>query len=76
MLRRPSSAAFGGVGESLSDSDVDVFGKDGLPGQVRQCRTGRERRGRRDHNARNDGAGLGTGIPNAPTQVVFARPVE
>jgi hypothetical protein len=40
MLRRPSSAAFGGVGESLFDSGIAVFGKDGLPGQVRQCRSG------------------------------------
>jgi hypothetical protein len=39
MLRRPSSAALG-VGESLPDSGIDVFGKDGLLGQVRQCRTG------------------------------------
>jgi len=38
MRRRPWSAVIGG-GESLSDSSIDVFGKDGLPGQARQCRT-------------------------------------
>jgi hypothetical protein len=44
MLRHPPSAAFGGIGQSLtvagSDSGTDVFGKDGLPGQVRQRRSG------------------------------------
>jgi hypothetical protein len=43
MLRRPSSATFGGLGESLSDSGTAVFGKDRLPGQVRQRRTGATR---------------------------------
>jgi hypothetical protein len=64
MLRRPSSAAFGGVGESLFDSGIAVFGKDGLPGQVRQCRSS-------DHRA-----GPRADIPIALIRVVFARLAE